>query len=189
MSGKGSRFERDFCRTLSLWYTDGRRNDIFWRAANSGGMGTVRRRMGKQAGQGYHGDIAAVDPSGAAFIDIFTLELKRGYPRASLQDLYDTPEGRRCPWQDWVAQAHNAHLRAGSVAWLLVHRRNNRTSVVVGPRTAGRLLIRGLQAEGIPEPKSFAVLHTPRTPVPVFVMQLDEFFSAFSPALVLSLGR
>ena len=34
---KGSEFEREMCKCLSLWWTDSKRDDVFWRSAQSGG--------------------------------------------------------------------------------------------------------------------------------------------------------
>ena len=80
MDGKGSKtkgaaFERDMCRVLSLWVTDGARQDVFWRSAMSGGRARVRYNKGEQPDVGG-GDITAVAPAGHSLTDLFIIECK-----------------------------------------------------------------------------------------------------------------
>ena len=44
---KGPSFEREVCEKLSLWWTDGKRDDVFMRTSGSGGKATARRKKGK----------------------------------------------------------------------------------------------------------------------------------------------
>lgn len=72
---KGAQFEREICQALSGWLTKGKRRDLFWRSAMSGGRATVAHRKGvKLTTQG--GDISAIDPDGAVLTDRFCIELK-----------------------------------------------------------------------------------------------------------------
>lgn len=72
--GKGEDFERDQCRWLSLWWSDGEDPDIFWRRRT--------RKTGKSKGIRYQlGDIIAEDAVGAPFFETFNVELKSGYSR------------------------------------------------------------------------------------------------------------
>lgn len=68
---KGSGFERRICKALSLWVTDGVREDVFWRSSMSGGRATVAKGKVRQAG-----DICAVAPEGHALVDQFFIECK-----------------------------------------------------------------------------------------------------------------
>lgn len=77
-SKKGGAFERDMCRTLSLWFSYGKRDDIFWRTAGSGARATVRMKQGKMTADSA-GDISAIHPSGKALTRLCIFELKRGY--------------------------------------------------------------------------------------------------------------
>lgn len=72
---KGSSFERLICTRLSLWVTNGQRNDIFWRSATSGGRATMRSRKGEKVTVQF-GDICAVDPLGHPFLERWYLECK-----------------------------------------------------------------------------------------------------------------
>jgi hypothetical protein len=84
---KGNNFERDMSRKLSLWWTEGRRDDAIWRSASSGALSTVSR--GRYAAQA--GDFAATDDAAAPLFQRVVIEAKRGYNQMSIQDLLDTP--------------------------------------------------------------------------------------------------
>jgi hypothetical protein len=68
---KGGSFERKICKQLSLWITDGKRDDVFWRSAMSGGRATVHGKKNRQAA-----DICAVQVEGNQFADDFIVEVK-----------------------------------------------------------------------------------------------------------------
>ncbi len=124
--GKGSDFERTICKELGLWWTDGARDDIFWRTSNSGGRATVRK--GRSTFGGY-GDVQAVDPIGQPLLNITSIELKRGYGQASVGDLLDV--GKAPPqWARWVEQAEMERGQGGQPYWMLITRRDRRSAVV-----------------------------------------------------------
>jgi hypothetical protein len=75
---KGGNFERETAVALSLWWTQGERDDIFWRTQNSGGRSTMRSKQRKET-EGQYGDIAATDPSGKLLLDNWCIECKTGY--------------------------------------------------------------------------------------------------------------
>ena len=72
---KGSSFERKICKALSLWITDGAREDCFWRSAMSGGRATVAGRKGTDLRR-QAGDITATSPEGHKLTDHFYIECK-----------------------------------------------------------------------------------------------------------------
>lgn len=72
---KGAEFERNICKKLSLWVSHGKREDLFWRSAMSGGRATVGRKKGKDHAK-HAGDISATHPDGHALIDRFYVETK-----------------------------------------------------------------------------------------------------------------
>lgn len=75
---KGGSFEREIAKALSLWWSEGERDDIFYRSQASGGRFTSRRKTGKDTAlQG--GDITCSDPIGEPLIKEFTIECKTGY--------------------------------------------------------------------------------------------------------------
>jgi len=75
---KGGSMEREIGVLLSKWWTDGKREDIFYRSNSSGARFTQRRKSGKDtAYQG--GDITFTDPIGEPLIKVWNIEIKSGY--------------------------------------------------------------------------------------------------------------
>jgi hypothetical protein len=128
---KGSSYEREICKRLSLWWTDGKREDVFWRSAASGGRAKVRGRQGKQT-HGQHGDICATDPIGQPLIDLFTIEIKRGYSKHTFYDLIDKPKNAALQQvEKWLLQTLESWKHSGSRTWMLIHKRDQREPMVM----------------------------------------------------------
>jgi len=81
--GKGAGFERLVCKRLSLWISGGKKPDVFWRSAMSGGRATVMAKKGTLA-KASAGDITATGPEGHQLTDAFFLECK-SYRNLALQ--------------------------------------------------------------------------------------------------------
>lgn len=71
---KGGAFERKIAKQLSLWITNGEKEDCLWRSSISGGRATVAHRKGKLVRQA--GDLTAVSPEGHALTDRWYIECK-----------------------------------------------------------------------------------------------------------------
>src|SRR4030042_4685553 len=67
---KGGAYEREISKKLSLWLTDGERNDTIWRTPGSGSWSTVNNS------ETSCGDLHSVREESKAFFDTFSLELK-----------------------------------------------------------------------------------------------------------------
>lgn len=72
---KGASFEREICRKLSLWLSNGANEDHLWRSAMSGGRSTVAAAKGKRLAD-QAGDISAITPLGHSLTSKFMIELK-----------------------------------------------------------------------------------------------------------------
>lgn len=72
---KGSSFERDVCRRLSLWVSEDKHEDVFWRSSMSGGRATVAHKRGIRL-TAQAGDICAIHPLGQPFLDNYLCECK-----------------------------------------------------------------------------------------------------------------
>lgn len=96
---KGSSFEREICKDLSLWITGGGRDDIFWRSAMSGGRASVAFKKGG-SNISQTGDICAVDPIGDPMVKKFFIECKF-YANLNLQgSLVDSKSGITAFWDE-----------------------------------------------------------------------------------------
>lgn len=128
---KGGQFERDFSRSLSLWWTNGERDDIFWRTAGSGARATVRTKKGKTTA-GQYGDITATDPDGKILIDKILFELKNGYPDAEIEKLINY--GKKSQGTDlyskWIEKCEKSCKASGIPGWAIVHKRSGREPLV-----------------------------------------------------------
>ncbi len=132
-SSKGSAFERDFCKQLSLWWTEGRRDDVFWRTAGSGAMATSRGKHQRKT-FGQYGDVQATDPIGQPLIDLFHFELKRGYSYHTIQDLLDKAEGAALQkYESFLQQTQEGQKASGSYFWVLVLKRDRRKPIIIFP--------------------------------------------------------
>jgi hypothetical protein len=73
---KGAAFEREICKKLSLWVSNGSRLDLFWRSAMSGGRATLSLKEDAKDRVDTGGDISAVQRQGFDLIDNFYIECK-----------------------------------------------------------------------------------------------------------------
>lgn len=133
--GKGSGFEREMCKKFSLWWTNGTRDDIFWRTAGSGARATTRFRKSGKSTYANSGDLLAVDPIGKPFTDIFTVEMKRGYKNWSIMDLVDKSKKAKEPTISlFLKQALMGANRPDCYNYpLLLTRRDQRTEMLTMP--------------------------------------------------------
>lgn len=135
MANKGSPFEREICKQLSLWWTNGRTDDVFWRTQGSGGRATNRSKRGRST-FGQYGDICAVNPIGLPLTNLFLLELKRGYHHSNIYELFDrdvrhknSPK-KQLQWEEWYDKANDNNEKAGTYSWLLIAKRDYRDTIV-----------------------------------------------------------
>lgn len=130
---KGPGFEREFCKTLSRWWTallSEPRDDVFWRTSQSGGRATTRRKRG-QSTFGQHGDIAATDPIGLPLLENFLFELKRGYNKNTFADFLDRPGSGCSVYEEWVGKVQSNLAASGAQYWAIVARRDRRRPIVL----------------------------------------------------------
>lgn len=129
-SSKGSAFERDICRRLSLWCSETKTDDLFWRTGGSGGRAKVRGRGGRRT-TGQHGDITSTDASSQPLIDLVTIELKRGYGTKSIYDILDkSKKAAKQEWEKWFEQVVESATQSGTPFWWLIHKRDKREPVI-----------------------------------------------------------
>ena len=119
--GKGQDFEREFCKLLSLWISNGLEDDHFWRTSGSGARATVRRKKGMDT-KHQKGDVAPVTEFAKKFLtDNDVIELKTGYRYLTIRDFFTVSN----TLVDWLIK-----LSKETDSWMLVHR-NRRTTAFV----------------------------------------------------------
>lgn len=192
---KGSDYERELCGQFSRWWSGGKRDDIFWRAAGSGNRAKVRGRAGRNTA-GQHGDICATDPDGAVLIDLFTIEIKRGYSGQTITDIIDKPAkaGVQC-WDSFFDQVLESYEQAGSYAWMLINRRDRREAMVWHPRHVVADL-RAQGAFGAAQPHPFVGIkatvrrgNNTYTHIDIVGMKLEAWLDAVTPHQIRLLAK
>ena len=76
---KGGAFELELAKKLSLWFTEGKRDDLVCRTDTSGGRATVRVKNKKETNKYLHGDLKHSDDECRPLFDIWSIEAKTGY--------------------------------------------------------------------------------------------------------------
>jgi hypothetical protein len=137
MGQKGSQFERDMCRLFSRWVSGGEREDLFWRTSQSGGRATACSRRGAALkSKGFYGDMSLEDadhPTAKLFADNVSVEFKRGYNRASIQDIIDLPARAATRTMEYFLEQAARDAEASDRLWMLVWKRDSRDPIVVLP--------------------------------------------------------
>lgn len=126
---KGSSFEREMAKKLSLWWSSGERDDVFWRSQSSGARHTIRRKAGKDT-HGQVGDLTATHPSGESLISNVIIELKRGYNRSVIHDFLDGEPGKSHEIRQWVEKVDEQSKAKHGGRWMIIHRRDRREPLV-----------------------------------------------------------
>lgn len=129
---KGGAFERLICKKLSLWWTDGEREDVFFRTSSSGGRATQRSKQGKKT-FGQYGDIQAADPIGQPLMDLCVIECKDGYAGHSIADLLDKIPRHKPKYEEFIIQARQSRRDSEVRYWMLIARRRGRQIMVYMP--------------------------------------------------------
>lgn len=132
---KGGDFEREIAKKLSLWYSGGSRDDIFYRSHSSGARFTARKKSGKDTAF-QSGDITCSDPEGKDLIEMFSIECKSGYAskgkngllRWDVLDLLDSKQKEPLLIALWKQCKHDAE--EANKTPLLIFRRNQRSECI-----------------------------------------------------------
>lgn len=178
-SKKGSAFERQFCKTLSLWWTEGNRDDVFWRTSNSGGRATTRAKQGKSTANQY-GDICAVDEIGIPFTSLFLTELKCGYSKHNLFDLLDKTKGVPL-YGKWIQKLESTVMKHNALYWdwLLVTKRNGcRPIAIFSEVLIHQLVVTKNICQSTIQTKIGKDHHS------IVVCSLDDFLKCTSPKII-----
>lgn len=127
-SKKGGSFERATCKELSLWWSGNTNDDWFWRSAQSGGRATTRMKRGLSTTNAA-GDISAMNHEASRFLELAAVEVKCGYPKATLSDLIE--KDGKSEYHGFIEQARTSASLAGSPNWILIHKRDRREALLL----------------------------------------------------------
>jgi hypothetical protein len=139
---KGDQWERDLSKWMSLWWTEGHRDDVIWRVRASGSRATSRAKKGK-ATAGGAGDLKAEDIIAQPLFDYWLAEAKRGYDvkkgkktrnNESINVLYwlDKPHGTKHPrLYQWWLEADAKRKQQGRFEAVIIFRRTGKRAVIM----------------------------------------------------------
>jgi len=190
VSKKGSGFERSFCKDLGLWWTDGKRDDIFWRTASSGARATMRFKKGRRTADSY-ADVMAIHITGKPLTDHSVFSLKRGYTGkkgkkslnwASLLDIIDSPDNLKTEPAivEWWKEIEKTRRQAMREHSFLIFKRDRKKELIgMAPSTFNYLEKMNTLYNG-----PTALIST--SDICIIIMPLESFFSWCKPE---SLGR
>jgi hypothetical protein len=120
---KGDSFERETSRAISLWWTDGERDDVFWR-------NRTRVTSKTPNAERQLGDLTTVHTVGVPFIEVFNVEFKIGYSKTKKGvrhknipwDLLDLIDGKGRIFLDFWEQTYEDAIRSGRIPMLIFKR-------------------------------------------------------------------
>lgn len=127
---KGDSFERETCRAISLWWTDGKRDDVFWR-------NRTRVTSKTPNAERQLGDLSTVHTIGVPFVEAFNVEFKIGYSKTKggkrhkiiPWDLLDLIDGKGKTFVNFWKQTTEDALVSNRMP-LLIFKRDYHTPVV-----------------------------------------------------------
>ena len=177
---KGSTFERGIAVKISEWWTSGKRSDIYWRSQTSGARATIRHKKNKET-FGQAGDIQAVDPIGQPLMDVFTIELKKGYSEQSFFNMMEMkPTSAQQMWEKFYLQVTGDMKKAKAVSWLLIWQRDRKEPMIyTSPKIMNLLKEAGANLR-FPYLKGKFALKSGKI-ISVFVCKLDDFLKQVKP--------
>lgn len=178
---KGGEFERVMAKQLSLWWTGGERDDIFWRTAGSGARATVRAKQGKKT-SGQCGDLTAIDPCGFPLIDLCTIELKKGYNAWNIKELIDSQK-KKPMLLEFINQCERERTEAEIECYWLIVKQDRRTTLLFFD-DAFKLVLAEM---GVKMSKFRDVITVDCRKIKFYCVKWDEFTKNVKPQMIISL--
>ena len=174
---KGSAFERQIAKELSLWWSNGLYDDWFWRSTTSGARATQRGKQ-NQATFGQYGDIQATHPKGRSLLELVVIEIKRGYNHTCIYDMLDAkPDAATQIFEQWILQVTEECLAAEVPYWFLITKRDRRNTMIFLPSELLSTLCKISVPRQALHPYSLFCFPLRR----VYGLPLDVFFQVVKP--------
>ena len=168
---KGSEFERKISKELSLWWSDGERDDIFWRTSVSGGRATTRMRTGLSTRYQY-GDITYTDSVGEDLLKVFTIECKVGYGNYDVLDVLSSNKSVLIGfWEEAVKESGDANNIP-----LLIFKQDRKETLVA--------FSKGVLFDYVGFPNDYETITISRAGKNIQIMRLKDFLAWISPEII-----
>lgn len=126
---KGGPFEKEIAKELSLWWTNNKRDDVFYKTAGSGSRFTSRKKQNKDTVNSC-GDIGLLDPIGQKLLDNFSIEIKRGYSDdLDLLSIIDS-NNKNNTMLKWIEKAKKEIEEANRPHFMIIFKRDRKNKAV-----------------------------------------------------------
>jgi len=135
-SSKGHTFEWGIAKTLSLWWSENKNDNIFCRTQSSGARATQRNKSGKET-EFQYGDITCSGEDGKPLIRNWNIEAKTGYGtktadgiiRWDILDFIDSKQKKPALQSMWEQCVRDAEI--SNKEPILIFRRNRRVPCIM----------------------------------------------------------
>lgn len=126
---KGSAFERLICKELSLWWSNDKKEDVFWLTSGSGARATMRTYKNKSTANSA-GDICYLDELGKPFCDYFLCEIKKGYnKKLSVLSILDSDQKEPLLIK-WILKAEQEKRKHKRQQILIIFKRDYKNTCI-----------------------------------------------------------
>jgi hypothetical protein len=131
--GKGSSFEREIGAALSLWLSNGERDDLITRTVISGGQFTQSIKSGNA--RGCAGDLMSADPRCNPFFNQFVIECKWWKDIDLYRLLFPRPTSKAENHELMAAllKVRQEAEKSNKPLWMLVARQNFQRTIAFVP--------------------------------------------------------
>lgn len=178
---KGSAWERECGKALSLWLTAGARPDIFSRNVLSGGAFTAAASRGNQSSR-MPGDLMAAHPLAFKFLQRFSVECKHLASLGLENFLFDYKSSSMLSQIIMYADGQAQQI---GLDYMIIAKQNRRDPFVIVSGDSGAGILSAARASGrlrIPPP--YHRLHRGR----IFIMTLAHLVGQIDPDRLLERG-
>jgi len=134
---KGSAWEREVGKRLSLWLTNNQRPDIFSRNVLSGGSFTITAQQGKMSSR-MPGDLMAAHPLAFNFLSKYSIECKHLASLGLEQFIYDS-RGSSILYQ--INSLADGQAQAIGCRYLLIAKQNHKAPLLMCGARTGQLIM------------------------------------------------
>jgi hypothetical protein len=119
---KGSDFERYVAKFLGVWLTGKEKPYQYWRSPASGGLATIN-----ELNADLSGDIKALTPEAEILTNIYSIELKTGYPKTSFWQHFKNIKNFPIEqfWEQCVRDANKSNKKP-----MLIYRKKGNQPIV-----------------------------------------------------------
>lgn len=170
---KGSSYEREVAKVLTIWVNGIERPYCFWRSPSSGALQTIADSMDAS------GDLIALRPEGKFMMDRFSVELKTGYPDSDFMKHFK--DNKNNTIEDFWKQCVRDARKAKRWAMLIFKKKGYQSIIGIEPAIVSTL------KEMANLPKSLRLSFECDLPDVVF-FDFKQFFDIVKPKMIESIS-